>query len=103
MISVFPVEESGLVVIFPVPLTQIRCCCLYDQCFHRRGNRCCSQEHRQETIVVYMTYVCGGAGIIMILSVCQCQEHTTDYCLCDPCFHGGAVKSGIYCQCKKHV
>lgn len=41
----------------------------------------CSQEHRQETIVVYMTYVCGGAGIISILSVCQCQsiQQTTVY------------------------
>ena len=47
-----------------------------------------------------MTYVCGGAGIIMILSVCQCQEHTTANCLCDPCFHGGAVKSGIYVSAK---
>ena len=33
-----------------------------------------------------MTYVRGGAGPILILSVCRCQEHTRDlfFYLCDP-------------------
>lgn len=25
------------------------------------------------------------------------------FCLSDPCFHGGVVRSGMYCQCKMHV
>lgn len=51
-----------------------------------------------------MTYGRGGAGKILILSVCQCQEHTTDncFCLCDQCPNGGGIRPGIYCQCIKH-
>lgn len=101
MINVPTVEESGLVLILSVPRAwRIKRLLSYDQCSHNGGVRSgiytVSAKCKEKTKinVPIMEKIC----LILILSLCQCQEHRKDNCFClyDPWSYRARVGSIIF-------